>query len=371
MLKKASRSAVVLLFLLSLLTWFQVQLLLAWELSIVTTQLGQFFALTTVLFLFALKPWTLFRPPFRPFDALFVAIGLVAFGTYLMPTILAMTDYPGTIDVARLFEPTESKTDFTRYKFQAANNTTPLNLDYYPPVGAHENAPWILVIHGGGWINGDSEQLPELNWHLAKQGYGVISIDYRLSPGWLWPAPKDDTMRALEFIRAHAAEWKLEPKRWAILGRSAGAQIAGVVAYSLHGDERPKGFVSFYGPSDLVFGYGVGYEDDILRSRMLLRGYLGGPPEDAKALYESASEMKAVTHDSCPTLLLHGERDILVWVRHSERLLTTLRENGVDVQYVPMRFGPHGFDFFFNGPEGQVATSAVDSFLARVLPVQN
>ncbi len=371
MLKKASRSALVLLFLLSMPTWFPVQILLAWELSIVTTQLGQFFAVGTILFLLALKPWSLLKPPFRPADAFFVALGLVAIGTYLTPLMTAMRDYPGKISVVRLFEPTETKTNFTRFKFKAADQTTFLNLDFYPPVGAREKAPWILVIHGGGWINGDSEQLPELNWHLAKQGYGVISIDYRLSPRWLWPAPKDDAIRALEFIHAHAEEWKLDPKRWAVLGRSAGAQIGGVLAYSLHGEERPKGSISFYGPSDLIFGYDIGAEDDILHSRKLLRGFLGGAPGDVKLLYDSASEMKTVTRDACPTLLIHGERDILVWVRHSERLLKTLRENGVDAQYVPLKFGPHGFDFFFNGPEGQVATNAVDSFLSRVLPIRD
>lgn len=377
MLKTASRSLLTLLFLLSLLTWFSLQVLVAWELSIVTTQLGPILAVIALLALVPLKPWALiktpFTPPFRPGDVFFIALGVVAIATYLTPTIAAMIDHPGAVNVVKLFEPAESKVDFTRYTFQAANKTTPLNLDFYPPAEnlkrLTQTAPWILVIHGGGWINGDSQQLPELNWHLAKLGYGVISVDYRLSPGWIWPAPKDDVTNAIEFIRAHSAEWKIDPERWAILGRSAGAQIAGVVAYSLHGDARPKGFVSFYGPSDLVFGYGVGQENDILRSRTLLRGFLGGAPEDAKALYESASEMNMVTKDACPTLLIHGERDILVWVKHSDRLLKTLQDNGIDSPFVRMRFGPHGFDFFFNGPEGQVATNAVETFLARVLPI--
>jgi acetyl esterase/lipase len=369
MAKQVMRLVIFMLFLLSLLTWFYIPYLTAWELSIVTTQLGCYFALLTIACLLSLAPWRLFKPPFRPLDVLFIALGVVAVGSFVAPIVTAFEDHPGELSVVRLFALQETKTEMKRFTFQAANGTTPLNLDYYPAVHPRKTTPWILVIHGGGWINGDSEQLPNLNWHLAKQGYAVISIDYRLSPGWLWPSPKDDATKALDFIRAHATEWQLDPARWAILGRSAGAQIAGVVAYSLHGDERPKGFVSFYGPSDLTFGYDVGKEDDILKSRTLLRGFLGGKPEDSKELYASSSEMNAVTKDACPTVLIHGLEDTLVWYKHSERLFKVLQDNGIDSKLVLMRFGPHGFDFFFNGPEAQVSTTVVDQFLARVLPL--
>jgi acetyl esterase/lipase len=304
-------------------------------------------------------------------DLLFAALGIVALATYLAPVVTTLQDFPGVLDVAKLFEPSIRATPMKRFTFTAANGKTPLNLDFYPPTDAGPSpAPWVLVIHGGGWINGSSDQLPELNYHLARKGYAVISIDYRLSPGWLWPAPKDDAFDALKFIRAKASEFAIDPDRWAILGRSAGAQIAGVVAYSLHGDQRPKGFISFYNPTDLIFGYGVGKEDDILRSRTLLRGFLGGTPDEAKALYESASVMGAVTADACPTLLIHGLKDTIVWEKHSERLHEVLKKNGVDDELVLLRFGPHGFDFFFNGPEAQVATAKVDGFLKRVLPVK-
>lgn len=369
-MKHSAQITIAFLFALSMLTWFYVPLLLAWELSIVTTQLGIWFALATLLALLPLKPWTFLKPPFRPREVAFVAFGIVALGTFLAPIVTTLEDHPGRLSFVKLLSPSERTTPMERFTFMAGNGKTPLNLDLYKPETPSQTpAPWVLVIHGGGWINGSSDQLPELNYHLAKRGYAVISIDYRLSPGWLWPAPKDDAMEALKFIRAHAREWNLDENRWAILGRSAGAQIAGVVAYSLHGSEKPKGYISFYNPTDLVFGYGVGQEDDILRSRTLLRGFLGGTPEEAKALYESASVMGAATPDACPTLLIHGLQDTIVWVKHATRLEDVLKKNRVESKVVLLRFGPHGFDFFFNGPESQVATNEVDAFLQRVLPL--
>lgn len=370
MLKAAVRSTLVLLFLFSLLTWVHPQLLLAWELSIVTTQLGAWFALLTLVAIASLVLLIKPAPPLRPFakkDFAVLVLALFAFGTFITPIITTLSDHPGTVNLLQLFSLRAQETPYQRFSFIAANAKTPLNLDYYPAQGPGPH-PWVLVIHGGGWINGDSLQLPEINWHLNRRGYAVISIDYRLAPGWLWPAPKDDALEALKFIRAHAAEWKISPDQWAILGRSAGAQIAGVVAYSLKGDARPKGFISLYGPADLAFGYQVGAEEDILRSRTLLRDFLGGTPDEKPEQYASASPVVAANENSCPTLLIHGREDILVYYKHTERLEAILKLKNVDYQTVWLRFGPHGFEFFFNGPEAQASTAYIDSFLAKVLP---
>lgn len=368
--RHASRSILVILFLLSLLTWVYVPVLTAWELSILTTQLGHLLAIIVIVAMIPLKPWRLrwTMASIKKIDTLFIVLGFAALVSFLTPLITTVVEHPGDVSVAQLFKFGESPTPFQRFTFTAGNGKTPLNMDFYPPTeNIKAPSPWILVIHGGGWINGDSEQLPELNWHLNRLGYGVISVDYRLSPGWLWPAPKDDILKALEFIKAHAAEWKLDPSRWVSLGRSAGAQIAGVVSYSLRGETRPKGYISFYGPSDLVFGYSVGEENDILHSRTLLRGFLGGTPAEAMDLYKSASTMNEVTSESCPTLLVHGRNDSLVFYRHSQRLIKVLEAQRIDAQLVTLHFGPHGFDYFFNGPEAQVSTASVDRFLKRVL----
>ena len=115
-------------------------------------------------------------------------------------------------------------------------------------------APCIVVIHGGSWANGDSTQLPGLNSYLAARGYVVAAINYRLAPDHRFPAARDDLLAAIEYLKGHAQELGIDPRRFVLLGRSAGAQLALLVAYTA-GDAAIRGVVGFYGPADLVYGY--------------------------------------------------------------------------------------------------------------------
>ena len=242
-----------------------------------------------------------------------------------------------------------------------------LPLDFYPAQGrnGHGPAPCVIVIHGGGWDGGDRHQLPELNHHLAHRGYAVAAISYRLAPSSIWPAQREDTLAALAFLKAHAAELGIDPTRLVLLGRSAGGQIAQTVAYTAV-DPAIRGIIAFYAPSDLIFGYQSTHEEDMLRSPSLMRQFLGGTPETARANYESASALFHV-HPHCPaTLLLHGRNDSIAWHVHSGRLDERLGTAGVPRCYVALPWATHAFDFTLQGPGGQLSTFAVDWFLDRV-----
>ena len=242
-----------------------------------------------------------------------------------------------------------------------------LPLDFYPAQGrnGHGPAPCVVVIHGGGWDAGDRRQLPDLNYHLARRGYAVAAISYRLAPRAIWPAQREDTLAALAFLKAQAAELGIDGTRLVLLGRSAGGQIAQTVAYTAR-DPAIRGVVAFYAPSDLIFGYQSTHEEDMLRSPHLMRQFLGGTPTSARANYESASAWFQV-HPGCPaTLLLHGRNDSIAWHLHSGRLDERLGTAGVPRCYVALPWATHAFDFNLHGPGGQLSTFAVDWFLDRV-----
>lgn len=242
-----------------------------------------------------------------------------------------------------------------------------LPLDFYPAQGrnGHGPAPCVVVIHGGGWDGGDRRQLPNLNHHLARRGYAVAAISYRLAPRAIWPAQREDTLAALAFLKAQAAELGIDATRLVLLGRSAGGQIAQTVAYTAR-DPAIRGVVAFYAPSDLIFGYQSTHEEDMLRSPHLMRQFLGGTPTSARANYESASAWFQV-HPGCPaTLLLHGRNDSIAWHVHSGRLDERLGTAGVPRCYVALPWATHAFDFTLHGPGGQLSTFAVDWFLDRV-----
>ncbi|HVF82297.1 MAG TPA: alpha/beta hydrolase, partial [Flavisolibacter sp.] len=100
-----------------------------------------------------------------------------------------------------------------------------LSLDFYPSALAGYK-PCIIVIHGGSWAGGDSRQLPELNSELAKSGYHVASINYRLAPKNIYPSTTEDVQSALRFLRSRASHLFIDTNKFVLLGRSAGGQVA-------------------------------------------------------------------------------------------------------------------------------------------------
>ena len=89
--------------------------------------------------------------------------------------------------------------------------------------------PGVLMVHGGGWIGGDKAQYQKFGEKLAEKGYVAFSINYRLLPYFPHPAQIDDTQRAMRWIRAHAADYHLDPKRIGALGDSAGGHLVSLL----------------------------------------------------------------------------------------------------------------------------------------------
>jgi acetyl esterase/lipase len=239
-----------------------------------------------------------------------------------------------------------------------------LRLDFFRAVD-RAAAPCVVVIHGGGWDGGDRAQLADLNHWMARRGFAVAAIDYRLAPQAIWPAQRDDTLAALNFLKRHAVELGVDAERLVLFGRSAGGQIASAVGYG-SADPAIRGVVSFYAPHDMFFAYSSAREDDFLKSPQLMRQYLGGPPSLAQANYESASGHQKVRTGSPPTLLVHGLIDTLVWNQHSVRLQARLAEARVPHVYVELPWATHAFEYNLTGPGGQLATYALEGFLVAV-----
>lgn len=318
-----------------------------------------------------------------------------AFGVALMATGLALRPAAGAARIARTL-PTELATSFggepagrafswsrlwsvqsspavgveTRV-FAQAGTADELAMDVYRPNGDAPR-PVVIVIHGGGWDNGDRFQLTAFNHQVARMGYVVVAISYRLAPAHVWPAQRDDVLAAITHLKTHAAELSIDATKIVLLGRSAGGQIASAVGYGAD-DPAVVGVVGLYSPHDLNFAWRYAREDDALNSVKLMRQYLGGGGAEVPARYDEASGIRFVKRrvaadprPTPPTLLFHGTIDTLVWRRQSERLATVLAVNDVPHVFVELPWAVHAFDFNPHGPAGQLLDYALRHFLRQV-----
>jgi acetyl esterase/lipase len=241
---------------------------------------------------------------------------------------------------------------------------TSMKMDFYPSQVLGKR-PCVIVVHGGSWAGGDSQQLPEINSYLAKKGYNVTSINYRMAPKWQTPAPVEDIEACITYLKAHATELNIDTSRLVLLGRSAGAQIALLAAYTLH-NPAIKGVIDFYGPADMVWGYSIPSNPLIMDSRKVMNQYVGGTYKQVPQKYFNCSPVEFVTKDSPPTLMIHGMNDVLVSPLHDVHLIKKLKPAGVKYYWLKLPWATHGFDYNLNGPGGQLSTYAVETFLNTV-----
>ncbi len=109
-----------------------------------------------------------------------------------------------------------------------------LILDVVRPSDRPAPRPAVVVIHGGGLIQGSRWDHGEAAIALALAGYATFTIEYRLfsqedgaNP---WPAQLDDAQRAVRWVRANAAAYGVDPDRIGAFGFSSGGQLAAFLA---------------------------------------------------------------------------------------------------------------------------------------------
>jgi acetyl esterase/lipase len=124
--------------------------------------------------------------------------------------------------------------------------------------------------------------------------------------------------------------------------------------------------ISYYAPADMVWGYSIPSNPLIMDSRKVMGDYLGGTYNQVPKNFEASSPLLAATKNSVPTLLIHGEMDVLVAYEHTRRLNIKLNELGVKHFVLTLPWATHGCDFTLNGPSGQLATYTVTRFLNQI-----
>lgn len=270
----------------------------------------------------------------------------------------------------------ESK-NFTTYTF-AQTDEYNLQLDVYLPTTNSAAGASVIIVHGGSWNGGGRNDFPQWNRWLAAQGYTVFDIDYRLAPQPNYLTATGDVKCAVRWVKNHAAQFKISPERIALLGRSAGAHLALLAAYSAddarlpttcavtNASETIRAVVSFYAPTDLLWAYDNPANQLVIDGPATLSRFLGGSPHASNEIRERfvlASPVAHVSADTPPTLLIHGGQDQLVRNENMTRLAAKLKETNAPHKTLFIPYVQHGFDYNFNGFGAQIVQSEILDFL--------
>jgi len=197
----------------------------------------------------------------------------------------------------------------------------PLRLDLHVPTAATK-APLIVWIHGGGWQSGDKAQYqPARLFQVRNPDFAVASINYRFSHQGIFPAQLIDCKTAIAWIRANAAQYKIDPEKVAVWGSSAGGHLAAMVGTTagwdgvskvIDRDSRVRAVVDYYGPTDLIsFVQTPGYTSHASATSAESK-LIGGAVLENKKLARNASPTEYVTSDDAPFFIVHGTSDPVV-----------------------------------------------------------
>lgn len=243
---------------------------------------------------------------------------------------------------------------FRDLQYVPGSNNPFQSLDLYLPRKAEGGpVPLIVWIHGGAWMSGDKNHAPLPI--ILDRGYAVASLNYRLTTTDLHPAQIYDCKAALRFLRAHAAEYKVDPARIGVWGHSAGGHLAALLGTSgdvkeLEGDlgnkdisSRVQAVVDWAGPTDFVtcaLQAPPNCRIDFKSPSNPIAALMG--PNQSPTAYLAASPIQYVSGDDPPFLILHAQDDDVVPVKQAIELSELLKMKKVKVRSHISTYGGHG-----------------------------
>jgi acetyl esterase/lipase len=259
----------------------------------------------------------------------------------------------------------------------AEHGGTKLTGDLYLPKGVAK-APLIIAVHGGGWQNGSPAAYKYWGSFLAKKGYGLFAIKYRLGKTGIYPGAVYDVKAAIQFARAKGADLGIDPERIGLWGDSAGGHLVSLVGLaadqftSEYRDDphaatpaQVKTVVSFYGVYDMLAQW---QHDQIARPRdQIAEKFLGTSPMQNRRVYFDSSPISYATVDRnrARFLLVNGTADDIVDPAQAQAFQTALNQAGIFVRRIVIPGAGHFFssDPFENEPTSYGATVAPRALL--------
>lgn len=245
-------------------------------------------------------------------------------------------------------------------------NHAKIKVDIYSPKGNIKNTyPAVLLIHGGGWLTGNKENQRIMAQHLALNGYVAITASYRLGLESPYPAAIIDLKDAIGWMRKNAKKYHIDPNKIAVLGASAGGQLATLIGVTpnsliyakneLNSDDvqaivNIDGIVSFIHPEASAEG-------------KMASIWLNGSKEENFKNWKEASPLEYVNKKTPPTLFINSTQPRF----HAGRddLISLLNKYGIYNETHTLSDTPHSF--WLVNPWFETTLNHVVNFLNKIL----
>jgi acetyl esterase/lipase len=218
----------------------------------------------------------------------------------------------------------------------------PLKLNIFYTPNATAPRPAVIWLHGGGWLAGEplagtalTGDRDRLLARMARHGYVMVGLTYRLSGEARFPAAVEDVKAAVRWLRANAASYHIDPRRIAVWGASAGGYLAALTGVTcgvadLEGQGANAGqsscvqaVIDWFAPIDFqVLLAQPGPNDAVKR-------FLGCEDQCPAALLQRSNPLNYIKADAPPFLIMHGDADVLVPMEQSRLLWQGLKARGV------------------------------------------
>lgn len=237
-----------------------------------------------------------------------------------------------------------------------------LTFDVYKPK-QNANGTGILFMVSGGWRSRWRPPEQSIGWlkPMLDKGFTVFAVRHGSSPKYVIPEIIEDVRRSVRFVRLRAKKFGVDPERLGVTGGSAGGHLSLMLGTaSDKGDQDSKDEVLRI--SDRVAAVVALFPPTDIRPWINnLPDYPALNFEEEKG--EACSPLLHVSKDDPPTLLVHGDKDELVPLEHSEKILAAFKKQKVTSKLLVIKGAGHGFP----GEDGKRVSKAMVGWFEKHL----
>lgn len=228
--------------------------------------------------------------------------------------------------------------------------------------------PAVILVHGGGWSAGDKAHaiVKPLFEPLTGGSFAWFTINYRLAPEYPYPAAVEDVESAILFVKQHAKQYKVDRKRIALMGESAGGHLVNLVGARNRRPYDVAAVVCFYGPFDMV-EWGK-----ILQGKPVAKAITGffrftEWNDAAFSVLREASPSTYLSRKTPPFLVIHGTKDDAVLYDQALLALELFKKAGVPCRLITIQDGVHGVVNWEKDPKFQGYKPEMVAWLHKTL----